>query len=159
MKAFADAVRPRVPRLGFGVLDVVERQIKLVIMRLRLAAILRSVVGQDASEAHVVLGKERRHPVVEQVSRRDRRLGRVELGRRHLALRIDKGLLVDTTNALDGADVERVPRTKIARMGRFDITARDIIFSLLFQSGNLRVAQNDTVLGRPLFQGRQTKLK
>jgi len=36
MKAFADAVRLRMLRLGLGVLDVIERQVKRIIMRLGL---------------------------------------------------------------------------------------------------------------------------
>ncbi len=82
-------------RLGFGVLDVVQRQVQLIIVRFRLAAILRASIGQHADHTHVVLLEERQHPVIEQIGRRDRRLDRVQLGHGHFAVRVDEGLLVD----------------------------------------------------------------
>jgi len=52
------------------VLNFVEGQIELVVVRLRLAAILGAPVGQDADHAHAPFGEERQHTVVEQVCRR-----------------------------------------------------------------------------------------
>jgi len=49
-----------------------------------------------------------------------------------LVIRVHTGLLVDATSALKGPDIERVLRTKVARMGRFDLAAcRVIVFLLL----------------------------
>lgn len=65
-KRIADAVGLRVTHFGLGVLDVVQGQVKLVVMRFRRAAILGATVGQDADDAHALLPKEWQHPVVEQ---------------------------------------------------------------------------------------------
>src|SRR5579859_2519698 len=48
MKALADAVGLRRPRLGFGVVDILDRQVELVFVMLPLAAKLRAAVCQDA---------------------------------------------------------------------------------------------------------------
>ena len=49
VEAFADAVCLRVKRLGFGVLNVIERQVELVIMRLWLATILGASIGENSN--------------------------------------------------------------------------------------------------------------
>ena len=56
VETFADAVRLWMPRLGLGVLDVVQGQVELIVMGFRLAAILRTAVGQHADDTHVVFG-------------------------------------------------------------------------------------------------------
>ena len=59
MEAFADAVGLRMVGLGSGMLNVIQRQIELVIVILRLAAIFGTTVGQDADDPHTLLGEER----------------------------------------------------------------------------------------------------
>lgn len=54
-----DTVSLWVVRLGLSMLDVIQGQIELVIMRFRLATILGAAVGQDADHAHALLGEER----------------------------------------------------------------------------------------------------
>jgi hypothetical protein len=48
VEALVDAVCLRVKRLGFGVINVVERQVQLVIMRLRFAAVFGSSIGENS---------------------------------------------------------------------------------------------------------------
>lgn len=142
VEAFADAVGLRVTYLGPGVLNVIQGQIQLVVMRFRLAAILGTTIGQNADHAHTLLLKERQHPVVEQVSRCDWRLGGVELGSCPLGIGIDEGLLVNPSHALDGADVEGVLAAKITRMGRLDLSDGYIVLLLLLQRLYLCLGQH-----------------
>ena len=142
VEALADAVGLRVAYLGLGMLDVIQGQIELVVMRFRLAAILGATIGQDADHAHALFGEERQHPVVEQIGSRDRRLGGVELGRSPLGVGIDEGLLVNPADALERADVEGVLAAEIAGMGRLDLAVGDIVFLLPFQCLHLRFGQH-----------------
>jgi hypothetical protein len=74
------------------------------------------------------------------------RLSRIELGTSDLGVGINKGLLVDPSDTLHGADIERVLRSQIAGMDCFNLTAGLIVLSLLPTSRNLAVGQ-----GRPRF--------
>ena len=108
VEPLANAVGLRMACLGFGVPDVVECQVQLVIMRFRFAAVFGSPVGQHAQDAHAVFGKERQNPIVQQIGGGNRRLGGIQLGKRHLAVGVDKRLLVNAADTLEGADVERI---------------------------------------------------
>ena len=95
---------------------------------------------------------ERQYPVVEQVSRRNGRLGRVQLGVGDLAIGVDIGLLVDAANALEGANVECVLTAQIARMGSLDLAAGFIVQLLFLQRLDLRLGQEDAFFGNLGFQ-------
>src|ERR1700724_758850 len=56
------------------------------------------------------------HAVVQKIGRRDRRLAIIELGASNLGIGVDKGLLVDTPDALQIANIERVLGAAVARM-------------------------------------------
>ena len=77
-------------------------------MPFRLATVLGAPIGQDTQHRQTVVFEERQHPVVQQIRRGDRRFGSIELGKRYLAVGIDKGLLVDPADTLERADVEGV---------------------------------------------------
>lgn len=64
-KRIADAIRLRMPHLGFGVLNAVQRQVELVIMGSWLTAIFGPSIGQHANHAHALLGKELQYSVVQ----------------------------------------------------------------------------------------------
>jgi hypothetical protein len=55
-----------------------------------------------------VLLEERQHTVIEQIGRGDGRLAVVELGKAYLGIGVDEGLLVDASNTLQVADIERI---------------------------------------------------
>ena len=80
-EALTNPVRLRVHDFRLRMLNVIERKIKLVIMRLNLATEFGASVGKDANHAHTLFGKKGKHSVVEQVRRGDGRLGRLQLGR------------------------------------------------------------------------------
>ena len=49
VESFTDAICLWVKRLGFGVLNVIECQVQLVIMRLWFAAVFRAPIGEDSN--------------------------------------------------------------------------------------------------------------
>ena len=67
MEALADAVGLRGAGPGSGMLDVIDRQVQLVIMRLRLATVLGAPVRQDAKHRQGVVLEEGQHLVIQQV--------------------------------------------------------------------------------------------
>ena len=75
-----DTICLRAVGLGARVIDILERQIELVFVMLRIAAIFRAPIGQDATELNLVGVIERRDAIVEEISGGDRRLAVIELG-------------------------------------------------------------------------------
>lgn len=69
-----------------------------------------------------------------------------------LRIRINEGLLVDTTHSLDGADIEGILATKIARVGRLDLSVRHVVFLLLLQGNDLCLGQSLASFGNVLLQ-------
>ena len=108
VEAFADAVGLWMVDFGSGMLNVVQRQVELVIVVLRFAAIFGTTVGQDADDSHALHGKERQHPIIEQISRCDRRFGGIQLSSGPLGIGIDEGLLINPAHALDSADIKGI---------------------------------------------------
>jgi hypothetical protein len=77
-------------------------------MMFRVAAILCAPVGQHPCEWDAVAVEERYHAIVEQVGGRQWRPTVIERCERHLRVGIDKGLLINATHAVEGAEVERI---------------------------------------------------
>ena len=77
VKTLADAVCLRMPRLGLGMFSVIYAQIKLVIMRFQLAAVLGTLIRQDADNTRFLCSEERHNTAVEQICSGDGRLGGV----------------------------------------------------------------------------------
>jgi hypothetical protein len=71
-----------------------------------------------------VLLEERQHTVIEQIGRRDGRLAVVELGKADLGVGVDEGLLVDASNALQIADIERILGATVTWMLAFELALR-----------------------------------
>lgn len=57
----ADAVRLRAPRLRPRMVDVLQRQVQLVLVVVRHPAVLRLPIGQDPAQRDAVLLVEREH--------------------------------------------------------------------------------------------------
>src|SRR3954470_24496759 len=133
VEALADAVGLRTLGLGAGLIDVLDRKIELVFVPLRVAAVLAAAVGQHARELHVVALEQRDHAVIDEVSRRERRLAIVELGANDLAVGVDEGLLVDAPDPLHVADIECVLGAAIARMLALELAMR-LLLGLSFSS-------------------------
>src|SRR5262245_27226889 len=59
VEALADAIGLRAPRLGACVIDILHREVELVLVRLWLAAELGATVGEHATDHDLVLVEER----------------------------------------------------------------------------------------------------
>ncbi len=77
-----------------------------------------------------MLVKERQHPVIEQIRRRNWRLAVIQLGEANLGVGVDEGSLVDAADALQVADVERILGAAIARVLALEL-AVGFSFSIL----------------------------
>jgi hypothetical protein len=108
VKALADAVGLWVIGFRLGVLDVVQGQVQLVIMLFWPAAVFRPTISHNADQPNALLFEEWQHTIIEQVGSSDRRFGRVQLDRRPIRVRIDKGLLVNASDAFDSACIFRL---------------------------------------------------
>src|SRR5262245_46325925 len=76
VEAFTDAVGLRALGLAARVIDVLDREIQLVLVPFGVAAELAAAVSQHAQELDIVLLEERQHTVIEQIGRGDGRRGR-----------------------------------------------------------------------------------
>ena len=100
VKPLADAVGLRTLHLRLRVIDVVDRQEELVRVLIVPAAELSPPIGEDAQHLRALDLEERQDPVIEQVRRGNRRLGRIQLRRGPLRVGIHEGLLIDPAHAL-----------------------------------------------------------
>ena len=71
----------------------------------------------------------------------------VHLGETHVRERVDAGLLVDGSDALDMTDVKRVLAHEEAWMVGLDLTVSFFVFLDLLEGLNLRFGEDATVLG------------
>jgi len=83
------------------VFDVFQIQIERIFVTLAVAAKFTAAIGQNPQKIDPLFFEPGKHSVVEHVSRRDRVFAIVEFDQRHFAVRIDKGLLVNSSNAFD----------------------------------------------------------
>src|SRR2546429_3713567 len=91
--------------------------------------------------------EERQHTVIEQIGRRDRRLSVVELGKAYLGVGVDEGLLVDASNALQIADIERILGAAVPWMLALELAVCLFLGLGLFQRDDLRLGQHQALLG------------
>lgn len=52
---------------SFGMLDVIQRQIELVIVRFRSATVFCTALSEHSNQSHFLLGEERQYPVIQQL--------------------------------------------------------------------------------------------
>src|SRR5262245_20638440 len=114
VETLADTICLRAPRLSARVVNVLHREVELVLMALGLAAELCATIGEHTTDHDLVLVEERDDAIVHQVGGRERRLAVVELGECHLGIGVDRCLLVDAPHTLQRANVKRVLRHAIA---------------------------------------------
>src|SRR5437588_3592804 len=79
-------------------------------------------------------------------------MGVVELGKAYLGVGVDEGLLVDASNALQIADIERILRAAISWMLALELAVRLLLGLGLFQRDDLRLGQHQAFLGALGFQ-------
>lgn len=105
MESFADAVCLRMANLGFAMIDTFDGQVKLILMMLGFSFVFRSSVSEDPQQGYLVFLEEGQHPIIEHIGRSDGVFGLIELGEGHPGIGVDKGLLINSTDALDIAYV------------------------------------------------------
>src|SRR5262249_23826463 len=152
VQAFTDAIRLRALGLGARVIDVLDREIKLVLVPFGVAAELAAAVSQHAQELDIVLVEERQHSVIEQIGGGDGRLAVIELGKADLSVGVDEALLVDASNTLQVADIERILGTAVTWMLTFELAVRFLLGLRLFERDDLRLGQYQALLGALGFQ-------
>ena len=64
MEALANAVGLWAPRFGPGMVDILDRQVQLVLVVLGVTTIFGAAIGQHPAERDLVLVEERDNPVV-----------------------------------------------------------------------------------------------
>lgn len=119
MKAFADAVCLRAVSFGARVLDVVDREVQLIIMPLWTATKLGATVRQDAQQTYasdLPASAERGHS-----AGLPQCLDRIKVVGRDFAVSINEGLLINAPDSLDRADVVGVLGSQIAWMLGLDL--------------------------------------
>src|SRR6266536_3546094 len=147
VEAFADAVGLRALSLGARMIDVLDREIELVLVPFGIAAELAAAVGEHAQQLGIALLEEWQYPVVQQVGRGDRRLAVIQLAESDLGIGVDEGLLVDPPDALEIADVERVLRATVAGMLALELTVGLLLDLRALQRHNLRLGEHQPLLG------------
>lgn len=108
MKSLADPICLGMPDFRSGVLDVAHLEIELEIMGIRLSTVFSAAVGKNSKQGRLKLIEEGDDLFVEQIGGCDGRFSRVELADGDLRIGIDQGLLVNSANALEAAEVEGV---------------------------------------------------
>src|SRR5215467_7323572 len=78
------------------------------------AAEFGATVSQHPRQPDAMLIIERKHPIIEDLGRGDRRLAVIEFGEGDLGIGIDEGLLIDPPDTLQGTDIKRVLGSAIA---------------------------------------------
>src|SRR5436190_1073729 len=151
MEALADPVGLWALGLCAAVIDVLDRQVELVLVAFP-AAELGAAIGQHPAQPDAVLIVERHHPIVEDLGGGDWRLSVIELGEGHLGVGIDKGLLINPPDALQRANVEGVLRAAIARALALELAMRFLIGLGFLERGDLRLGQQDAILCRLGFE-------
>lgn len=133
VKPLADTVRLRRTRLCFGVVNIFDRQVKLILVMLPIAAVFRAAIGQDTKQANVFGFKKRQHFIIEDIRCDERVFPIVKFDECDSRISINKGLLVDSADTFQIADIKGILRSQIAGMFSFDLTVR-----LLFEFGFLK---------------------
>src|SRR5205085_2980211 len=126
MKALADSVGLWALGLGAAVIDVLDRQVELVLVAFP-AAELGAAIGQHPAQPEAVLIIKRHHAVVEDLGGGNRGLAVIQLGKGDLGVGVDKGLLIDLPDALQRANVEGVLRPAIARALALELAMRFLV--------------------------------
>src|SRR5215208_5432591 len=85
--------------------------------------------------------------IVQELGRREWGLAIVEFGEGHLGIGVDERLLVDASDPLHVADVERVLRPAVARALALELAVRLLVRLGLLQRGKPAFGQDQALLG------------
>lgn len=99
VEALADPIRLRARGLGARMIKVLNREVELILVPLRVAAVFAAAVGKRAQQFDSLAVEERKHTIIEEGGCCDRRAV-IELGNGNLGIGIDECLLVDASKPL-----------------------------------------------------------
>jgi len=108
METLKGAVCLRCFDLCFGMGNLVDDQIQLIILGFCNAAIFCTPVGENTKYGRAFFFHKWHDFIIEGVRSCDGRFGSIELGVRHTGLCFHIHLLVETACALHGADIESI---------------------------------------------------
>lgn len=94
-----------------------------------------------------MLLEERQYAFIEHVCRRDCMLPIVQFDECHLGVRIDEGLLIDSANAFERANVVGALCAQIARVHGINLAVRVFFPLRLLRCAHLVFSQNQAFLG------------
>jgi hypothetical protein len=100
VEALTDTVGLRALGLCPGVINILDREVELILVPLRVAAVLAATIGQHAQQLDLVAVEEWDHSIIQEVGRGDWGLAIIELGAADLGIGIDEGLLIDASHPL-----------------------------------------------------------
>ena len=148
MESLTDSIRLRALGLGAGVIDILDCEVELLLMPLRVATIFAAAAGQHAQQLNVMAIEEGNDSIIQEVGRRDWGLAIVELGASNLGVSINEGLLIDAPHSLQVANIKRILRAAIAGMLTLEL-AMGLLLGLGFlQRGELGLGSAPGPLGR-----------
>ena len=130
VEPFADPVGLRALGLGFGVLDIIDGQVQLIIMTIKPATVLRTAIGEDPKDRHTVIFKKRQDPVVQKICGGSGCFHVIELREPYFGVGVHKALLIDASHTFQSTHIKRILGSEVPGMGAFDF-AGDFIALLL----------------------------
>ena len=104
--------------------NVVQGQVQRVVMVFNPATVFGATVGEYPQYRQLVLLEEWQDFVVEHIGRGNRRFARIQLGKGHLGIGIDKGLLIDPANGCGAprcSCTRRTARSRTSGENLFDL--------------------------------------
>lgn len=128
MKALPDPIGLRTLHFGAGMIAMLHGPIQLVFMAVWTATILRAPIGQNAAQRHLVRLKERHHLVIKQIGSGEGGLTVIELGKAHLGVGSNAGLLIAAPHALQRPDVKRILRPTLPRTVALKLPMRLFVY-------------------------------
>jgi len=152
VEALADPVGLRMPSFGAGVIDILHRQVQLILVVLALTTVFCAAISEHTQERNFLFLEERQHTIVEHVGGDERVLAVVQLGEGDLGVRVEECLLIDAPHAFDGSHVIGILGDQLARMRGFDFAVSFLFFARPLHGAQLLLGENDVILGRLGFQ-------
>src|SRR6476660_3494646 len=116
-----------------------------------MTAKFAATISQDPQKLKIIALKKRNHTIIEQIGRRERGLAIIELGKGHLGVGVDEGLL-DAANPLQMPDIERVLSAAVAGVLALEFAVRLLLQLGFFQRHYLDLGQHQTLLGTLGFE-------
>ena len=80
--------------------DVLQRQVELVLVMFDRTAVLRPAIGQHAQQWDALLFEERQHSIIERLGSHQRVLPVIEFDESDACVSVDEGLLINAPDAL-----------------------------------------------------------